>query len=207
MTIIEESTDVWVADPIEAPVEIDPIAAAQQTLAAIGQDTTTAVLNHSRRLRIESLLAQIKEADEAILQARRDHESWLQRLVEVSHDVADAHDWCDVFDRGMARVGLPSRTEEVTVTATLTFEAEVDADDISEAVIRYATGESAPTHDEIELCGTISVTITVDVCHDFTVNKGECACHEYDRSTIVEDTPVWIDDKDYTVSLSCSNCC
>lgn len=207
MTIIEESTDVWVADPIEATVEIDPITAAQQTLTAIGADTSTAVLNHSRRLRIESLLAQITEADEAILQARRDHESWMLRLVEVAHEVADSHEWCEVFDGGMARVGLPSRTEEVTVTATLTYEEEVDSDDISEAVIRYATGESHPTHDEIEMTGTIEVTISVDVCHDFTVHKGECACSEYDRAIIVEDTPAWIDDKDFTISLSCSNCC
>lgn len=202
MTIIEENnTDQWVVE------DIDPIRQAQSVLVLMGADTQTALLNHSRRIRIESLLAQIDETERAIIQARRDHESWLERLTEVAHTVADDRSWCSVFDRGMDAVGLPMRREDVTCHATLQFTDEVDADDISEAVVRYATGEAHPTHEEMELSGTIEITISVEVDADVEVNKGDCGCHLFDRDLILEVTPGWIDDKDFEItSRHCGNC-
>lgn len=156
---------------------------------------------------ITDLLQQVTEARTAVDAARHDRASWLDRLIERSREVADEQEWCEVYDRGMEELGLPSRhdrepeQEEVRVTATAEVEVSFDSDDFESW---FSDGVSS----EFASIDSHSTSFTVNVSLERTVmaDEGSCVCGETDDDEW--DMPSWVRDGGYSINIideECSN--
>ena len=69
--------------------------------------------------------AEIDRLQAAAEKAEKDHQSFMDKLVEKAHEYADRAQLCGEFDDFMEEQGLPARTIEVEGDVTVTIEVQV----------------------------------------------------------------------------------
>lgn len=112
-------------EEITAPTEDTPTEDATAPVSAVETFTE------------EQVQARIREAvREAVAEARREFETWKDRLASDANDYADEQGYCSEFDDFMEEHGLPSRRRDYAVTFTVTVEARNEGDAAEQAAER-----------------------------------------------------------------------
>lgn len=191
-----EQVAEWVAAHPESsqPCDtVDPDAPLppEEVLRIIRADNTLLHEYTEQVQTIESLLAQVVVARQAVDDARHERALWLDRLITRSREVARQQDWCGVYDAGMRELGLPGRhdahegvtvddddeddepvTEEITVTATIEISVNFDDGDF-DSWFENLHGVSISS-----ASNSTDFTFTIDVEHSVTVPEDECGCEQ-----------------------------
>lgn len=172
------------AEPSQVVNVEDPRTPEEIRTALGAQELTVDEHGDSSRL-LTRLIDALRARDEAVAvrdTARAERSSWRERLIERSHEVAEDNEWCEVFDAGMERLGLPPRhpdpeQETITVRATAVIRLNPDDDDIRAAIESAGGSTDGITHiydDETVIKFDIPIETEV------TVDEDECGCDAVD---------------------------
>lgn len=188
-------------EPEPTPAELPPPEEVLRLIREDAPDDWAAEITT-----IEGLLARIVEARTAVDAARMDRAQWLDRLIDRSREVADDNDWCEVYDRAMEELGLPSRgdrepdTEEVTVTANAEVTVSFDEDHFESWFSdHFDTTDFASINSH-----STSFTVNLSLSTTVDVEEGECGCdHDIDWDGHL---PSWVTDNSFDWDITETEC-